>query len=182
VLFYPVLKFPKPWEVAELSSLEVCPRFGPHERHCLGPSADFFEKLNRICYMWMPHSNGLYSLPVSPEPSLSDLFGSTTSGSSSIASVVDGVARARMDDDSIDMESALVHVDLDGTVTSICLGPDGKINSISRFFSAYTDCQPVLFKNRFCLSTGEDSTEGMAASSANGLGFSPACYIRVGPL
>jgi hypothetical protein len=42
--------------------------------------------------MWMPHSDELYSLPDSPEPSLSDLFGSTTLAGSSIALVVDGVA------------------------------------------------------------------------------------------
>jgi hypothetical protein len=176
VLFYPVRKFPKSWEVAELSNLDVCPRFGPHERHRLAPSAEFFEKLNRICYMWMPRSDGLYSPPDSPEPSLPDLFGSsTTSDGSSIASEVDGVARARTDDDSVEKDTASTHVDSDGTVTSVRLGPDGTINSISRFFSSYTDCQPVLPENSFCLRTGEDSTECAVASSANGLGFSPAC-------
>jgi hypothetical protein len=60
VLFYPVRKSPKAWEVVELSSLEVCPMFGPHERHHHGPSADFFEKLNRIYYIWMPCSKSIY--------------------------------------------------------------------------------------------------------------------------
>jgi hypothetical protein len=31
VLFYPTRKIPKTWEMAELSGLGVCPRFGPHE-------------------------------------------------------------------------------------------------------------------------------------------------------
>ncbi len=176
VLFYPARKFPKAWEVAELSDLEVCPRFGSHERHPLGPSAEFFEKLNHICYMWMPRSNGLYNPLDSPEPSLSDLFGSsTTLDGSSIASVVDCVARARTDDDSVESDIAPTHVDSDGTVTSVHLGPDGTINSISQFFSSYTDCQPVLPENPFCLSTGEDSAECAMASRANGLRFSPAC-------
>ncbi len=52
------------------------------------------------------------------------------------------------------------------------------INSISRIFSSYTDCWPVLFKNRFCLSTGEDSTDCTAASRTHGLGFSPAYTER----
>ena len=126
--------------------------------------------------MWMPRSDGLYSPPDSPEPSLSDLFGSsTTSDGSSIASVVDGVARAHTDDDSVERDTASTHVDSDGTVTSVRLGPDGTINSISRLFSSYTDCQPVLPENPFCLRTGEDCTECAVASSANGLGFSPAC-------
>jgi hypothetical protein len=104
VLFYPARKFPRAWEVAELSSLDVCSRFGPHERQCHGPSAEFFEKPNRICYMWMPRSDVLYSPPDSPEPSLSDLFGSTTSdgSSTSIASVVDSIARARTDGNSVE--------------------------------------------------------------------------------
>jgi hypothetical protein len=67
-----------------------------------------------------------------------------------------------MDNDSVETDTALVHVDLDGTVTSVCLG-------------LYTVCQSVLFKNHFCLSTGEISMVCMAASSAHGLGFSPAC-------
>jgi hypothetical protein len=158
VLFYPARKIPKAWEAVKLSGLEVCPRFGPHERHHNGTSAEFFEKLNRICYMWMPHSNGLYSLPDSPEPSPSDLFGSSMSGSSSIASVMDGLAWAHMDDDSVETDIALTHIDSDGMVTGVRLDLDGTINSISRNFSAYTDCQSVLFKNRFCLSMGEDST------------------------
>ncbi len=68
----------------------------------------------------MPHSNGLYSLPDTPEPSLSDLFGSTTSDSS-IASVVEGVARAHTDDDSFETETDSVHVGPRGTVTSMRL-------------------------------------------------------------
>ncbi len=44
-----------------------------------------------------------------PEPSLSDLFGSTTLDSS-MASVVEGVARARTDNDSIETETDSVHV------------------------------------------------------------------------
>jgi hypothetical protein len=85
-----------------------------------------------------------------------------------------------MDDDSVEKDTGTtsVHVDLDGTVTSVDLGLDGRINSISCIFSSYTDCQPVLFKNRFCLSMGEDSTECTAASSAHGLGFSPASTGR----
>ena len=75
----------------------------------------------------------MYSLPDSPEPSLLDLFGSTTD-SSSIASVADGVARARVDNDSVETGTSTtsIHVDSDGTVTSAHLGgPDGMINSIS---------------------------------------------------
>jgi hypothetical protein len=170
VLFYPARKFPKAWEVAELSNMEVCPRFGPHERHRLGPTAEVFEKLNRICYMWMPRSDGLYSPPDSPEPSLPDLFGSTTLDGSSIASIVDGVARARTDDDSVETDIAPTHVDSDGTVTSIRLGPDGTINSMSRFFSSYTDCQPALPENPFCLHTGEDSTERAVVQVQTALG------------
>jgi hypothetical protein len=93
-----------------------------------------------------------YSPPDSPESSLSDLFGSST-GTSSIASVADGVARARVDDDSVETDGTTsVHVDSNGMVTSVRLGPDSTINFIRRIFSSYTDCQPVLFKNRFCLS------------------------------
>ncbi len=80
--------------------------------------------------MWMPHSNGLYSPPDTPEPSLFDLFGSTTLDSS-MASVVEGVARARMDDDSIETEMDSVHVGSDVTITSMHVGLDGTINSIS---------------------------------------------------
>ncbi len=78
----------------------------------------------------MPHSNGLYSPPDTPEPSLLDLFGSTKSDSS-MASVVEGVARARTDDDSIETEMDSVLVGSDGTITSMRVGPDGMINSIS---------------------------------------------------
>jgi hypothetical protein len=41
-------------------------------------------------------------------------------------------------------------------------------------FSSYTDCLPVSCKNLFWTGTGECLTEYAAASSANGLGFSPA--------
>ncbi len=61
---------------------------------------------------------------------------------------------------------------------SVCLGPDGTIHSISHNFSSYTDYQPVLLKNRFCLSLGVERTECMAASSAHGLVFSLACIGR----
>jgi hypothetical protein len=98
--------------------------------------------------------------------------------SSSIASVADCVARARVDNDSVEMDTTLVHVDSDGMVTSVCLGPDGTTNSISQIFSSYTDCHPVLFKNHFCLSMGDDSMDCMAASSVHGLGFSPAYTER----
>jgi hypothetical protein len=125
--------------------------------------------------MWMT-SDGIYSPPDSPESSLLDLFGSMTD-SSSIASVVDNVARARMDDYSVEMDTGTnsVHVGLDGTVTRVCLGLDSMINSIRHIFSLYTDCQPVLFQNRFCLHKGEDSMERTLASGAHSLGFSLAC-------
>ncbi len=142
---------------------------------CNGPSAEFFEKLNRLYYMWMPRSDRLYSPPDSPEPSLSDLFGSTMSAGSSIALVADGVAWAHMDDDSVETDTALVHIDMDGMVAGVCLCLNSTTNSISRFFSLYTDCPPVLFKNRFCLSMGESSMACTAASSALDLRFSPAC-------
>jgi hypothetical protein len=85
----------------------------------------------------MIHSNGVYSPPDSPESSLSDLFGSTMD-SSNIALVADGVARAHVDNNSVEMDTGttLVHADLDGTVTSVCFGLDGMINYISRFFSS----------------------------------------------
>jgi hypothetical protein len=66
--------------------------------------------------MCMSHSDGLYSLLDSPEPRLSDLFGSTTLAGSIIASAVEGVARACVDNDSVDTDSASVHVDSDGMV------------------------------------------------------------------
>jgi hypothetical protein len=103
------------------------------------------------------------------------LLGSSALASSSITLVADGLAWAHMDNDSVETDTASVHVDSDGMVTSVLLGPDGTINSISQFFSFYTDCQPVLFKNHFCLSTGESSMFCMAASNAHGLGFSLAC-------
>ncbi len=56
-------------------------------------------------------------------------FGCTTLDSST-ASVVEGVARARMDDDSIQTEMDSVHIGLDGTV-SMRVGLDSTINSIS---------------------------------------------------
>ncbi len=77
VLFYPVGQYPCAWEVKGISSLQVFPSFGPLEQGCGGPSEDFFEKLNRIQYMWMSHSDGIYSPPDSSESILSDLFGST---------------------------------------------------------------------------------------------------------
>ncbi len=58
------------------------------------------------------------------------MFGSTTSDSS-IVLVVEVVARARTDDDSIETETDSVHVGSDGTVTRMRVGPDGTINSIS---------------------------------------------------
>ncbi len=130
VLFYPVGRFPQQWEAVELSNIDVCPMYGPFEQRHNGPTAEFFQMLNRIQFVWMPHSNGLYSLPDTPEPSLSDLFGSTTLDSS-IALVVKVVARARTDDDSIETETDSVHIGSDGTVTSMRVGPDGTINSIS---------------------------------------------------
>ncbi len=140
-------RFPQPWEEVELSNILVCPMYGPFEQHHNGPTADFFEALNHIRYMSMPHSNGLYSLLDTPESSLLDLFGSTTLDSSSMALVVEGIARAHIDDDSVESEMDSVHVGLDGTVTSMRIGPDGTINSISQFFSSFTDCLPVLCKN-----------------------------------
>ncbi len=92
MLFYPLRQTPNAWKVKNISALVDLPSFGPFEQGHGGPSAEFFEKLNRICYMWMIHSNGVYSPPDSqPESSLLDLFGSMTD-SSSIASVADGVA------------------------------------------------------------------------------------------
>jgi hypothetical protein len=81
----------------------------------------------------MPRFNGLYSLVDTPEPSLSVLFGTTLD--SSMASVVEGIARARMDDDSPRTETDSIHVGSDGTVTSMSVGPDGTVNSISQIFS-----------------------------------------------
>jgi hypothetical protein len=80
VLFYPVGRFPRGWEAVELSNIDVCPMYGPFEQRHNGPTAEFFQMLNRIQYVWMPLSNGLYSLLDTTEPSLSDLF-STTSDS-----------------------------------------------------------------------------------------------------
>ncbi len=120
----------------------------------------------------MPHSNGIYSPLDTTEPSLSDLF--STMSDSSMALVVEGVARARTDDDSIETETDSVHVGSDGTVTRMCVGTDGTINSISRTFSSDTDCLPVLCKNHFWMSSGEGSTRYMPSLSTNGLGFSPA--------
>jgi hypothetical protein len=130
VLFYLVGRFPWQWEAVELSNIDVCPMYGPFEQRPNGPTAEFFQMLNRIQYVWMPHSNGLYSLLDTPEPSLLDLFHSTTSDSS-MALVVEGVARARTDDDFIETDTDSVHVGSDGTVTSMPVGPDGTINSIS---------------------------------------------------
>ncbi len=72
------------------------------------------------------------------------------------------------------METASVHIGSDGTVTRMCVGTNGTINSISQTFSSYTDCLPVLCKNRFWMSTGEVSTRYAPSLSTNGLGFSPA--------
>ncbi len=114
VLFYPVGRFPRQWEAVELSNnIDVCPMYGPFEPRCNGPTAEFFETLKHIQYMWMPHSNGLYSPRDTPESSLPDLFGPTTFDSSSMASVVEGVARARTDDDSAVMEMDSVHRGID---------------------------------------------------------------------
>ncbi len=77
----------------------------------------------------MPRSNGLYSPADTTESSLSDLFGATSD--SSMASVVESVARAHTDDDSIETEMESVHIGSDGTVTRMCVGTDGAINSIS---------------------------------------------------
>jgi hypothetical protein len=175
VLFYLVGRFPWQWEAVELRNIDVCPMYGPFEQRRNGPTAEFFQmlKLNHIQYVWMPHSNGLYSPPDTPEPSLLDLFGTTTLDSS-IALVVEGVARARTEDDSIETETDSVHIGSDGTVTSMRVGPDSMINSISRMLSTYTDCLSVSCKNRFWTGTGECRTEYAAASSAYGLGFSSA--------
>jgi hypothetical protein len=151
------------------------PLFGIFEKVHLGPQPDFFAKLNSIQYMWMPHIDRLYSPLDSPESSLMDLYGSSTLAGSSIASVVNGVARACVDNDSVEANSLSVQIDSYGTVTSIHLGPESTINSISQVFSSYPGCQPVLFKNHFFLSMGESSVASMTASSAHGLGFSTAC-------
>lgn len=76
----------------------------------------------------MPHSYGLHSPLDSPEPSLSDLFGSTTSADSSIALSADSVSWAHIDNGSVEMDTALVHIDSDGMVTSFPLGLDGIID------------------------------------------------------
>jgi hypothetical protein len=68
-----------------------------------------------------------------------------------------------MDHDSVETDTASVHIDLDRMVTSVCLGLDGMIKFISRFFSSYTECQPLLFKSRFWSGTGEDNMACMAA-------------------
>jgi hypothetical protein len=95
VLFYPVGRFPQQWEGVEHSSINVCPMYGPFEQCCNGPTADFFEAVNRIRYMLMPHSNGLYSPLDTPETSLSDFFGSITLDSSmALEPFLDGYGRA----------------------------------------------------------------------------------------
>ncbi len=129
VLFYLVGRIPPQWEAVELSNIDVCPIYGPFEQRHNGPTAEFFQILNRIQYVWMPRSNGLYSLEDTPEPSLSDLFGTTSD--SSMALVVEGVARAHTDVDSIETQADSVHIGSDGMVTRMCVGPDGMINSIS---------------------------------------------------
>jgi hypothetical protein len=70
--------------------------------------------------MWMPHSDGLYSPLDPPKPSLSDLDGCTKLAGSSIASAADGLARAHMNDDSVEMDISLAHMDSDWKVTSVC--------------------------------------------------------------
>jgi hypothetical protein len=129
VLFYPVGRFPRGWEAVELSYIDVCHMYGPFEQRRNGPTADFFQMLNRIQYVWMPRSNGLYSPLDTTEPSLLDLF--STTSDSSMASVVKGVARARTDNDSVETETDSVHVGSDDTVTRMCVGTDGTVNSIS---------------------------------------------------
>ncbi len=91
-----------------------------------------------------------------------------------MALVVEGVVRAGINGDSFETETDSVHVGSDVTVTSMCVGPDSTINSISQMSSLYTDCLPVSCKNHFSTGTGECSMEYAVASSANGLGFSPA--------
>jgi hypothetical protein len=125
--------------VKGISSLRVFPSFGSFEQGCGGPSADFFE--NRTvsstcgCLVVTICSDDMYSLPDSSESSLLDLFGSSMSASSSIALAADGIAWARtMNDDSVETDTALVHIDLDGMVTSVCLGLDGTINSTHLFW------------------------------------------------
>jgi hypothetical protein len=56
----------------------------------------------------MPCCDGLYSQADSPESSLLNLFGSSLSAGNSIASVVEGVARAHVDNDSVETDLALV--------------------------------------------------------------------------
>ncbi len=51
VLFYPVGRFPRGWEAVELSNIDVCPMYGPFELRRNGPTAEFFQMLNRIQYM-----------------------------------------------------------------------------------------------------------------------------------
>ncbi len=92
VLFYPIGRIPWQWEAVQLSGIDVCPMYGMFEQRCNGPTTDFFQILNHIQYIWMPCSNGLYSPEDTPEPSLSDLFGTTSD--SSMALVVEGVVRA----------------------------------------------------------------------------------------
>ncbi len=84
-------RIPNAWEVGSLSTIADFLSFGPFEQGRGGLTADFLEKKNHICYMWMTRSDGIYSPPDSPESSLLDLFGSTM-GTSIMASVADGVA------------------------------------------------------------------------------------------
>ena len=58
VLFYPVGRCPQGWEVVELSNIDVCPMYGPFKQRRNGPTAEFFQMLNRIQYVWMPRSTG----------------------------------------------------------------------------------------------------------------------------
>jgi hypothetical protein len=79
-----------------------------------------------------------------------------------------------VDNYSIETEMDSAPIGTDGTVTSIHLGPDGMISSISQIFSSYTDCQSVLCKNCFWPNTGDCGMVYTPTSSANGLGFSLA--------
>ncbi len=72
-----------------------------------------------------------------------------------MTSVEDFVVRVHMADDSDVMETDLAHVGIDGTVIRRHVGPYGMINSISQFFSSYTDYLTVLSNNLFWMGTGE---------------------------
>ncbi len=44
----PVGRLPQPWEGVELCNIDVCPMYGPFEQRRNGPTAEFFETVNRI--------------------------------------------------------------------------------------------------------------------------------------